>query len=145
MCKRVEINKYTAEGRAIIHKNLKFNTSIMYQLMKQKLYGRSIEFMDNRISLYCAQYGRCSVTGIWFDSADDIHCHHKTPVHLGGKDNYDNLTLVLPTVHILIHATSDVTIAKYVNMLNLNTSMIKKLNELRKMAGNPAIAVKAKN
>lgn len=145
MCKRVEINKYTAEGRAIIHRNLKFNISIMYQLMKQRLYGRSIEFMDNRISLYCAQYGRCSVTGIWFDSADDIHCHHKIPVHLGGKDNYDNLTLVLPTVHILIHATSDITIAKYVNMLNLNTSMIKKLNELRKKAGNPAIVVKTKN
>lgn len=141
MCYNKRVNKYTTEGRELIHKNLRFDTSIMYQLMKQRLHGRSIEFMDNRISLYCAQYGKCSITGIRFDSADDIHCHHKRPKHLGGKDNYDNLTLVHKDVHILIHATREDTILFYINMLRLNAEMVKKINALRELSGNALISV----
>ena len=139
MCMRKKINKYTPEGRELIHKNLKFDTSIMYQMMKQRLYGRSIEFMDNRISLYCAQYGKCAVTGKWFDSVDDIHCHHKLPKHLGGKDNYENLTLIDKKIHILIHAVNEETIVRYLQVLDLNAEMVKKINGLRKLAGNEPI------
>lgn len=141
MCMKKKINKYTVEGRANIHKELQFSTAIMYQMMKQRLFGRSIEFMDNRISLYCAQYGKCSVTGKWFDSADEIHCHHKLPKHLGGKDNYENLTLIDENVHILIHATKEETIMLYVKRLGLKAEMIKKINVLRKMSGNTEIAI----
>lgn len=141
MCYRKSVNKYTPEGRELILKNLRFDTSIMYQLMKQRLHGRSIEFMDNRISLYCAQYGKCSVTGAWFDSADDIHCHHKRPKYLGGKDNYDNLTLVHKDVHILIHATREDTILLHINSLKLSAEMVKKINVLRELSGNAAINV----
>ena len=141
MCMKKKINKYTVEGRANIHKELQFSTAIMYQMMKQRLFGRSIEFMDNRISLYCAQYGKCSVTGKWFDSADEIHCHHKFPKHLGGKDDYENLTLIDESVHILIHATKEETIMLYVKKLDLKAEMIKKINVLRKMSGNTEIAV----
>lgn len=143
MCMRKKINKYTPEGRELIHKNLKFDTSIMYQMMKQRLFDRSIEFMDNRISLYCAQYGRCAVTGKWFDSADDIHCHHKLPKHLGGKDNYENLTLIDKRVHVLIHAVNEETISTYLQILDLKADMIKKINGLRKLAGNKPIVVSA--
>ena len=31
--------------------------------MRTKEVGRSVEYMDNRISLYVAQYGKCAITG----------------------------------------------------------------------------------
>lgn len=61
--KKKKVCKYTPEGRAEIHKNLGINTSIMLALMRIKEPRRSVEYMDNRISLYAAQYGCCAVTG----------------------------------------------------------------------------------
>ena len=40
-----------------------------------------------------------------FLSTDEVHCHHIKPVHAGGGDKYQNLTLVRDDVHRLIHAT----------------------------------------
>ena len=50
--------------------------------------------MDNRVSLYAAQYGKCAVTGkvLWID---EIHCHHKKPISQGGTDEYKNLILLI--------------------------------------------------
>lgn len=107
--------------------------SIVATLMNQPLYGRSIEYADNRISLFFAQNGRCAVTGQKFESTEEIHCHHKIPKSKGGTDEYDNLILVTEPVHKLIHATIDETIAKY---LKLCSPDMKKLNELRKLIGN---------
>ena len=85
--KKKKVCKYTPEGRAEIHKNLGINTSIMLALMRIKEPRRSVEYMDNRISLYAAQYGRCAVTGkeLWLD---ERHCHHKQPLCRGGTDKY---------------------------------------------------------
>ena len=99
---------------------------------------RTIEYADNRISLYAAQYGKCAVTGIPMDS-HDIHCHHKVPVSNGGSDEYANLILVSKAVHILIHASSELTIEKYLKSLNLDNKQIEKLNKLRIMAEMPPI------
>ncbi len=49
----------------------------------------------------------CAVTGQVFETLSDIHCHHKLPPAMGGKDNYQNLILVRESVHILMHATSE--------------------------------------
>ena len=54
---------------------------------------------------------------------------------MGGKDNYRNLVLVLPEVHRLIHAKTENTIQKYLDILKLDKAQIQKLNKLRKMAG----------
>lgn len=139
--KKVRICKYTREGREEIHKTLKFDEDViktMHLLAKAKTYGRSIEYMDNRISLYAAQYGKCAVTGeiLWID---EIHYHHKKPVSQSGTDEYKNLVIVREDVHKLIHATRQETITAYLNVLNLNKSQLQKLNKLRIMAGNPAI------
>ena len=141
MYKKVKICKYTPEGREAIHKSLKFDESVitvMHLLAKSYLPGRSIEYMDNRISLYTAQYGKCAVTGrvLWID---EIHCHHKKPVAQNGTDEYKNLVIVHEDVHRLIHATKLETITAYLNKLNLSQSQIGKLNKLRILAGNPAI------
>ena len=136
--KRKSINKYTVKGREQIHKNLAIDTATMLWLMRNPVKGRTIEYADNRISLYAAQYGKCAVTGIPMDS-HDIHCHHKVPVSNGGSDEYANLILVSKAVHILIHASSELTIEKYLKSLNLDNKQIEKLNKLRIMAEMPPI------
>lgn len=49
----------------------------MLLLMRTKEVGRSVEYMDNRISLYVAQYGKCAITGQIL-ALHEIHCHHKS-------------------------------------------------------------------
>lgn len=137
--KKKTVNRYTPEGRTEIHKNLGINTDTMIWLMQNPVLDKTIEFADNRISLFAAQYGRCAITG-----GDlmpyDIRCHHKTPLENGGTDEYSNLVLVTEAVHILIHATLQETIQKHLNELQLNKKQLEKLNKLRKMAGTPVIA-----
>ena len=102
--------------------------------MKNPVNDRSMQYADNRISLYAAQYGKCAVTGIHLDF-NDIHCHHKTPRKKGGKDDYKNLIIVHQDIHRLIHATDGKLINRYISdykgLINLH-----KLNELRKLVGN---------
>ena len=83
MKKRV-INSYTPEGRAEIHKALghEIDKNIMHYLMRNPVSNRSTRYNDNRISLFCAQFGRCAVTGEKLQIGN-IHCHHKRPRHLG--------------------------------------------------------------
>ena len=106
---------------------------IKLNLMRQPIYGRSIEYADNRISLYSAQKGKCAVTGEKFASTEEIHCHHKIPKSKSGTDDYQNLVLVTATVHKLIHATNAEIIQKYLQICKPD---MKKLNVLRKEVGN---------
>lgn len=139
MNKKKEINKYTVEGRRAIHKKLNFDISLMLQMMKQRLYGRSIEYMDNRVSLFAAQYGKCAITGQKFEDVSEIHCHHKVPLKSGGKDNYENLILMTKDAHILVHATNENTINSYIAKLNLSDLMKQKVNKFRAITGNKII------
>ncbi|WP_347103866.1 group II intron reverse transcriptase/maturase [Streptococcus anginosus] len=136
--KRKSVNKYTAKGRELIHKNLAINTEAMLYLMRNPVKGRSIEYADNRISLYASQYGNCAVTGLPME-VHDIHCHHKVPVSKGGTDEYANLILISKAVHVIIHATSETTIRQYLKDLQLDDSKLEKLNKLRSLAEMPPI------
>ena len=111
---------------------------IKVKLLRQPLYGRSIEYADNRISLYSAQTGCCAVTREKFTSTEEIHCHHKIPKAQGGTDDYQNLILVTATVHKLIHATRAKTIQHYLQTCKPD---IQKLNVLRKQVGNNILSV----
>ncbi len=136
--KKKTVNRYTPEGRAEIHKNLGFDTGTMIWMMRNPVLERSIEYADNRISLFAAQYGRCSVTGKTL-LPHNVHCHHKLPLKDGGTDQYSNLVLVTEEVHILIHATQDETVKAYLNQFQLNKKQMKKLNHFRELAGVPVI------
>ena len=138
--KRKSVNKYTPEGRALIHKNLEIDTGTMLWLMRNPVRSRTIEYADNRISLYAAQYGKCAVTGRVME-AHDIHCHHKVPVSKGGTDEYANLVLVSKDVHVLIHASEETTIQNYLKILQLEKSELEKLNKLRIKAEMPPITL----
>lgn len=133
--KKRSICSYTTEGRVGLHDNLRVNVPLMVKLMQQPLNGRSIEYADNRISLFSAQWGKCAVTGKDFKTTEDIHCHHIKPKKMGGNDNYSNLTLVLDLVHKLIHATNNEVITRHMTMLDLDSRQLTKLNKLRQSAG----------
>ena len=94
MLKRCITNSYTPEGREAVHKMLgkSIDTGIMHYLMRNPIPYRTAAYNDNRISLYCAQYGKCAVTGRKLE-IKEIHCHHKLPKYLGGTDKYKNLVI----------------------------------------------------
>jgi hypothetical protein len=133
MHRKSTTNSYTAEGRAEIHKNLEMvNMRILHYLMRNPVRYRSIEYNDNRISLYSAQMGKCAVTGRIMEIGD-IYCHHKIPRHHGGTDAYQNLILICQDVHWLIHATNPESIAKCTELLNLSQKQQRKLENLRSL------------
>lgn len=143
MSKKASINQYTPEGRVEMHKKPDMLLeSIMHYIMRNPVVGRSVEYNDNRISLYMGQLGKCAITGELLEIGQ-MHCHHKLPIYIGGTDEYSNLIFVTDTVHKLIHATNPDTISKYLTALSLNKKQLEKLNKLRKQAGLEEIAYAA--
>ena len=135
MMKKRQTNSYTPEGRELLHKMLgkSIDIRIMHYLMQNPIPYKSTAYNDNRISLYCAQCGRCAVSGKKLEIGE-IHCHHKVPKHLGGTDEYKNLIIVSSDIHRLIHAAKPETIQKYLEQLKLDDKQLKKLKNLRKLA-----------
>ena len=137
--KKKSVNKYTADGRAEIHKNLEsVDMTILHILMRNPNMSASAEYNDNRISLYVAQQGKCAVTKERL-SLEDIHCHHKLPKSLGGGDDYANLIILHERIHRLVHATQEETISAIMQTVQLDKRQLDKLNKLRKSVGNEAI------
>ena len=145
MSQRRKVCAYTAAGRSEIHDDLRINTFLLLQLMREPTYSRSTEYADNRISLFSAQWGKCAVTGKKFQCISEIHCHHKKPKGIGGSDKYENLVLVLAPVHELIHAVDEDTIRSYLTALKLDTSQLTKLNKLRTLAKRKPIDLEKPN
>lgn len=139
--KSERVCSYTIEGRKGLHDSLKLDKKLLIEMMNHSNNNQSIEFNDNRLSLFSAQMGKCSVTQRVFRTTEEIHCHHKKPKEKGGGDEYANLTLVLEPVHKLIHAKTDKTINKYLEIAKLTPFEIEKVNKLREMAGNEKIVI----
>ena len=141
MRKNKAINKYTARGRELMHKDLSNVTESELRYLRENPIineRATIEYNDNRISKYVAQKGKCAVTGLELD-VTNMHCHHKNPWILTKDDSYANLIIILPEVHKLIHATKEATIKKYLTMLKLTDSQVEKVNKLRKLVRNDKI------
>ena len=133
------ICNYTTVGRNKIHQSLRaINKQTLTYVMKQFIPSRSIEYNDNRISRFIAQYGKCAVTGIEL-GLNDWHCHHKTPYHLTKDDSYGNLMILHESVHRLIHMKNQEKIQVLLNALKLNKKQLKKVNKLREQCLNEAI------
>lgn len=133
---RPRTNSYTEEGRKFIHKQIGTDVSKeLYKLLKYTSKSNrqkyTMEYMDNRLSKYSMQNGKCAVTGN-FVKAEYVHCHHILPKSLGGTDEFQNLVVVHEWIHILIHSQNTQTIAKYLTLLQLNGIQLKKLNKFRK-------------
>lgn len=133
MDKKKVINSYTAEGRAEIHKMLEtVNINVLHYMMRNPIINRSIEYNDNRLSLYCASHGKCSITSKILEIGN-IHCHHKIPYSKTHDDSYGNLILICQEAHTLIHAVNHEVIKHYKNVLKLNSQQFRKINKLRKL------------
>lgn len=135
MYKPVKVNKYTVKGRELIHKNLqRIDMEILRYIMQNPIVNRSIEYNDNRLALYCAQNGKCSITGKILEIGR-MECHHKLPSKDGGTDEYQNLTLIDFDVHKLIHAVGKQIVLKYINLIRPNYNQRDKINRLRARIG----------
>ena len=116
-----------------MHKELELNTTIMHKLASNITEFESIEYMDNRISKYTSQYGKCAILKTTLEY-DEIHCHHKIPKYLGGTDKYENLIILHKDIHKLIHAKGKDIINFYLRKYSLNKEQIDKVNKLRYQA-----------
>lgn len=134
MDKKRKVCKYTADGRAEIHKALgNINMDALYHLMNNPAGTASVEYNDNRIAMYVAQGGKCAVTGKHLE-AGEVHCHHKEPIVAGGDDSYQNLIIISDMVHRLIHAATDSTIKIYLSVIEPDKKQLAKINKLRQLA-----------
>lgn len=128
--------------RKLIHKKLQVvSVQALQWLRSHPVIGEraTIEFNDNRISLFVTQQGKCAVTGEELD-VTQLHCHHKIPWIKSKDDRYSNLVLISDTIHRLIHATREDTLLSYLQDLNLSDSELEKVNKLRVAVGNTKIS-----
>ena len=121
------------------------NGNLMHQLMSRKINSGSIEYYDNQISLYSAQWGKCYITDREFQSLEEIHCHHKIAKSKGGTDGYNNLVLVDKDVHILIHAMNLEVVKYYLEVLKIKAVELRKINRLRQILELPVIVKRKKS
>lgn len=131
-----DVSNYTIEGRVKIHQKLMgYNSKLLKYIMENPIKNETIEYNDNRISLYVGQRGKCGITGEELRYGE-MEVHHKKPRAKGGTDKYANLIIVNKNVHKLIHATQKETIYNYLSILKLNINHIEKVNKFRKLVGN---------
>lgn len=131
-----DICNYTSEGRLKIHRNLKgINQLILKHLLENPLPSESIEFNDNRISLFVGQNGKCAVSGDNL-KLGEMEVHHKIPKELGGSDAYSNLIYIKEKIHNIIHTTQIDLLHKFLSVENLDKKAYKRVNELRILVGN---------
>ncbi|WP_132079468.1 group II intron reverse transcriptase/maturase [Anaerospora hongkongensis] len=130
---------FTVAGRALIHQKLKrANMAIVRYLMRNPVQGESVEYNDNRISLYIGQAGLCRITKAILQIGQ-MEAHHIQLRATGGTDQYDNLIFITRDVHHLIHTTSAETIQKYLDIVKPNAEELKSINKCRLQAGNHMI------
>lgn len=133
-------NRYTKQGRIKIHQSLKMDMTVVHYLLKNPNPHRSVEYNDNRISLFVSQNGKCHITGTEL-TIENMKVHYIKPPSLSGNDRYTNLIYVTKNVDILIHSTENEKIQKYIKQINLNPEMLVRLNTLRTLSGNNEIKI----
>lgn len=123
---------YTEIGRRMVHKVLEgISAKELDELRKGNFGNRSIEYIDNRVSKFVGQKGKCYITGIRLRTYE-VHCHHIIPRRLNGSDRYDNLVIVSKEVHNLIHSVNTEKVRAMTKNWTCKAKL--KFNKLRKQA-----------
>ncbi len=139
LCFSQTICNYTTEGREKIHHNLKaIQKNVLNHVMTNFIRNRTIEYNDNRISKFIAQYGKCAVTGVEL-GLSDWHCHHKKPYYISKDDRFSNLIVLYEPVHRLVHLKDTLKIEAILKELKLENKQKEKVNDLRKQCNLQAI------
>ena len=136
-----QANIYNPIDREKIHNTQKVTDykTIKY-LIENPIQGQSVEYNDNRISLYIGQLGKCAITKEELE-VGSMECHHIKPRSQGGIDNYNNLVLITKECHKLIHSTQLETISKYLKFIPSDKITLEKLNKFRNKVGNLEICL----
>lgn len=131
-----EICNYTEKGRQVVHDRLSnIDTNILRCILENPVQNESVEYNDNRISLYVGQSGKCAVTGMKLEIGN-MEVHRITRKADGGTDAYQNLIWINRIVHTLIHATKQETIHRLISSIKENDVVIRKINFYRMKVGN---------
>ena len=131
--KRKVVNSYTAEGREAIHNSLKkVDMSVLHELMRNPDNSQSIEFNDNRLSLFSAQYGKCAITGIELNS-ENLMCIRKSQSE---GDKYSNLVIVCKEVASILKFDDDECAIEKLKTMNVTAKQVAKFLKLRSLMEN---------
>lgn len=134
-----DICNYTEKGRQKIHALLhNINPLTLKYLVNNPVQGKSIEYNDNRISLYCGQNGKCGITGKPL-LIGEMECHHKKMFTESKDDSYKNLIWLQKSIHKLIHLVDSEKIMEIVKEFEFDDKQLKKINKLRTLVGNSVI------
>lgn len=134
-----QVSNFTEEGRALIHDKIKcVDRKILQYIMENPIPSQTVEYNDNRISLYSGQQGKCKVTGNKLEIGE-MEVHHIKPKYLKGTDAYRNLIYVTYDVHKLIHVTEEETIKHYLEKLRLTDKELNMVNNFREKVENRKI------
>ena len=101
-----DICNYTEKGRQRIHNNQHAVGRAKLKAFQMTLNPKeSVEFRDNLISKYIAQYGKCHISGQLLEPDDAVGIRIK-PKERNGSDGYGNLVIVnkslLPVIEGII-------------------------------------------
>ena len=133
-----DLSNYTKKGRNMLHSKLGYiDNHVLSYLARHPLKNESVEFNDNRLSLYSAQKGKCRITGIPLNE-NNIYIHRIIPKNKGGTDEYKNLILTTGTVHNLIHMDKE-SLLYFMKQIKFTKNQLRKLNQFRKKIGNEII------
>lgn len=143
MCHSPKVNRYTPEGRELIHKMLLSEEymDVLESLSKVKIPNESIEFHDNWISRFVASRGKCELCKKQLELAE-VACMRIAPKEQGGTDEYKNLRVVHKDVIELRDTEDPIAIKRIISALNISEStMLKKINKWRKLVGRDSIKI----
>lgn len=131
--KSAKINRYTTEGRQGVHHYQQVVPDWKLEWLRSHYVSdkrSSVEFNDNRLSLFVAQNGKCAVTGEELDLYN-MHCHYKVAYSQSQDDSYVNLVIIKKEIYLLVHAIQETTITKLLAQLRLSKEELEKVNVLR--------------
>ena len=133
-----DICNFTEHGRSRIHEEIALVTKGEIRiLLEYKDTTKSVEFNDNRISVYIAQQGNCYITNRRH-SPTDMVCIYKNITETD-RDKYQNLVFVEIPISKAILTVSVQQAKMWLMNYGLNSQQKKKLNKIRANYGYQAI------
>ena len=133
-----DICNFTEHGRSKIHEEIALVTKGEIRiLLEYKDTAKSVEFNDNRISVFIAQQGNCYITNRRH-SPTDMVCIYKNITETD-RDKYQNLVFVEIPISKAILAESVQQAKMWLMNYGLSSQQKKKLNKIRANYGYQAI------
>lgn len=133
-----DICNFTEHGRSKIHEEIALVTKGEIQiLLKHKDTTKSVEFNDNRISVFIAQQGNCYITNRRH-SPTDMVCIYKNITETD-RDKYQNLVFVEIPISKAILTESVQQAKMWLMNYGFSSQQKKKLNKIRANYGYQAI------